>query len=65
VRIFWASDRTVVATLGTMLIPIALIVLVLIAALVGAAYVAKKRVIDHEGPRGNARPEDRVPQARP
>ena len=48
-----------------MLLPIALIVIVLLAALIGAGYIAKKRVVDHEGPRGNARPEDRVPQARP
>jgi hypothetical protein len=44
-----------------MLLPVALIILVLIAALIGGLYVAKKRVVDHERPRGNARPDDPVP----
>jgi hypothetical protein len=48
-----------------MLVPIAFLILVLVAAVIGALYIAKKRVVDHERPRGNARPEDRVPQARP
>lgn len=41
-----------------MLVPVSLVILVLIVALIGGLYVAKKRVVDHEGPRGNARPDD-------
>lgn len=47
-----------------MLVPITFLILALTAALIGGLYIAKKRAIDHERPRGDARPEDRVPQAR-
>jgi hypothetical protein len=47
-----------------MLLPIALIVIVLLAALIGASYIAKRRVVDHEHPPGNARPDDRIPEMR-
>ena len=48
-----------------MLVPIALILLALLAAAAGGLYIAKKRAVDHEGPRGDARPDDRRPTSRP
>jgi hypothetical protein len=46
-------------------IPVSLIILVLIVALIGGLYLAKKRIVDHEGPRGDARPDDPPPQFTP
>lgn len=46
-----------------MLVPTALVLLVLLVAIIGGIYVAKKRVVDHEKPRSDLRPNDRRPQA--
>ncbi len=45
-----------------MLVPIALTVIVLLVALGGAMYWAKRRVIDHEQ-KPDVRPDDRRPTA--
>jgi hypothetical protein len=47
-----------------MLVPIAFLVLVLIAAIIGGFYVAKRRIVDDERPL-DLRPDDRMPTARP
>jgi hypothetical protein len=44
-----------------MLVPIALMVIALVAALVGGLYIAKRRVVDHEQP-PDIRPDDRRPE---
>jgi hypothetical protein len=48
-----------------MLVPIAFLLLVLIAALIGGFYVAKRRVVDDARPSSDLRPDDRLPTARP
>jgi uncharacterized protein YneF (UPF0154 family) len=45
-----------------MLLPIALIVIALIAAVIGGLYVAKRRIVDREEP-PDLRPDDRPPSA--
>ncbi|HEU0035231.1 MAG TPA: hypothetical protein VFQ53_31615 [Kofleriaceae bacterium] len=37
--------------------------LVLLAALIGGLYVAKRRAVDHDRPRSDLRPNDRPPTA--
>jgi hypothetical protein len=46
-----------------MLVPITLLLLALLAAAIGAMWIAKKRVVDHEHP-PDIRPEDRKPTAK-
>ena len=46
-----------------MLVPTALVIIVLLLALVGGLYVAKRRVVDHEE-KPDIRPNDRQPTAR-
>ena len=46
-----------------MLLPTALVLFVLIIALIGGLYVAKRRVVDKEEP-PDIRPDDRRPTAR-
>jgi uncharacterized protein YneF (UPF0154 family) len=45
-----------------MLVPIAFLVLVLLVALAGGVYVARRRIIDHER-KPDIRPDDREPTA--
>jgi hypothetical protein len=48
-----------------MLVPTVLVLLVLFVVIAGGIYAAKKRVVDHETPRSDLRPNDRRPQAHP
>jgi hypothetical protein len=46
-----------------MLVPTALVVIVLLLAVLGGLYIAKRRVVDREEP-PDIRPDDRKPTAR-
>jgi hypothetical protein len=46
-----------------MLLPTGLVILALIVIALAAIWFAKKRVVDHEKPRGDLRPNDRRPTA--